>query len=110
MPERKPAADGLPNLQQQHSLGAGVADEANHHSQVDDIFELLFADHVGEKTGELESALKNIALYSERTSNEKIDDLVSMIEPAFTIAIGLGVGLIAVSIIAPMYSLPASAP
>ena len=65
---------------------------------------------VGETTGNLESALKNIALYSERTSNEKIDDLVSMIEPAFTIAIGLGVGLIAMSIITPMYSLPTGLP
>jgi len=65
---------------------------------------------VGEKTGELESALKNIAGYFERTSNERVNDLISMIEPAFTIAIGLGVGFIAISIITPIYSLPSNLP
>ena len=65
---------------------------------------------VGEKIGDLESALKNIAGHYERTSNERMDSLVSMIEPALTVAIGLGVGLIAVSIISPMYSLPVGLP
>ncbi|MBL7165337.1 MAG: type II secretion system F family protein [Dehalococcoidales bacterium] len=65
---------------------------------------------VGEQIGDLESALKNIAGHYERTSTERMDSLVSMIEPALTVVIGLGVGLIAVSIISPMYSLPGSLP
>jgi len=65
---------------------------------------------VGEQIGDLESALKNIADHYERTSSERMDSLVSMIEPALTVAIGLGVGLIAISIISPMYSLPGSLP
>lgn len=60
---------------------------------------------IGEKTGELETALRNIANYFERSNKEKVDGLVAMIEPALTIAIGLGVGLIALSIITPMYSI-----
>ncbi|MFC1870112.1 type II secretion system F family protein [Chloroflexota bacterium] len=65
---------------------------------------------VGEKTGELDSALKHIAGYFERTSNEMVTNLVSMLEPALTITIGLGVGFLAISIISPIYSLSGGLP
>ena len=65
---------------------------------------------VGEQTGELESTLENLASYFERTSQEKVDNLISMIEPTLTIGIGLAVGLLAMSVIAPMYSLSGSLP
>ena len=65
---------------------------------------------VGERTGELESTLENLASYFERTSQEKVDNLISMIEPAFTIGIGLAVGLLAISVIAPIYSLSGGLP
>ncbi|MFC1962111.1 type II secretion system F family protein [Chloroflexota bacterium] len=65
---------------------------------------------VGEGTGELESTLENLARYFERTSQEKIDNLISLIEPAFTIGIGLVVGLLAISVIAPIYSLSGGLP
>jgi len=60
---------------------------------------------VAEQTGELETTLKNIAGYFEKTNSEKMDYMISIIEPALTIAIGLVVCLIAISIIAPMYSI-----
>ncbi|MFC1902130.1 type II secretion system F family protein [Chloroflexota bacterium] len=65
---------------------------------------------VGERTGELESTLENLASYFERTSQEKVDNIISMIEPAFTICIGLAVGLLAISVIAPIYSLSGGLP
>ncbi|MFC1942246.1 type II secretion system F family protein [Chloroflexota bacterium] len=65
---------------------------------------------VGERTGELESSLENLANYFERTSQEKVDNLISMIEPAFTIGIGLAVGLLAISVISPIYSLSGALP
>jgi type IV pilus assembly protein PilC len=60
---------------------------------------------VGEQTGELDSALKNVAGYFDRTNSEKVDELISMIGPAVTIAVGLGIGFIAISIISAMYSI-----
>ena len=60
---------------------------------------------VGEQTGELDSALKNVAGYFDRTNSEKIDDLISMIGPGVTIAVGLGIGFLAISIISAMYSI-----
>lgn len=60
---------------------------------------------IGEHTGELESALDHVANRLERTNNERIEDLISMIGPALTVAIGIVVGMLAVSIISPMYSL-----
>ena len=60
---------------------------------------------VAEQTGELETTLKNIAGYFEKTNSEKMDYMISIIEPALTIVIGLVVCLIAIAIIAPMYSI-----
>ena len=65
---------------------------------------------VGEKTGELESSLENLANYFERTSQEKMEGLISMIEPTLTIGIGLAVGLLAIAVIAPIYSLSGGLP
>lgn len=65
---------------------------------------------VGERTGELEIALDKLASYFERTSQEKMDSLISMIEPALTIVIGLAVGLLAISVISPIYSLSGGLP
>ena len=60
---------------------------------------------VGEKTGELDVALHNIAGYFERTNGEKVDDAISTIEPALTLSIGIAIGFIALAIITPIYSL-----
>jgi type IV pilus assembly protein PilC len=65
---------------------------------------------VGERTGELETALDKVASYFERTYQEKMDNLISMIEPTLTIVIGLIVGLLAISIITPMYSISGGLP
>ena len=65
---------------------------------------------VGERTGELEATLEKLAGNFERTSQEKVDNLVSIIEPSITIGIGLVVGILAVSVIVPIYSLSGSLP
>ena len=60
---------------------------------------------VGEKTGELDASLKNIADNFERKNNQKVEELISLLEPGLTIVIGLGVAFIAISIISPIYSI-----
>ena len=60
---------------------------------------------VGEKTGNLDSTLAALAKYYEERVDQRINTLVSMIEPALTLAIGLVVAFIALSMLTPLYSI-----
>lgn len=60
---------------------------------------------VGEKTGNLDSTLAALADFYEQRVDQKIDTLVSMIEPALTVVIALVVAFIALSMITPLYSI-----
>jgi len=60
---------------------------------------------VGEQTGNLDSTLATLADFYEESVNQRVDALTSMIEPVLTIAIGLVVLFIALSMITPLYSI-----
>ena len=63
---------------------------------------------VGEKTGNLESTLATLADFYEEKVNQRIDALISMIEPALTLGTGVVVGFIAISMITALYSIVGS--
>ena len=60
---------------------------------------------VGEQTGDLEKVLSDIASFYEEEVELAIDNMISLIEPAFTVATGIVLGFVAVAIIMPMYSM-----
>jgi type IV pilus assembly protein PilC len=60
---------------------------------------------VGEKTGDLETMVANIADRYEYAVDQRIASLVKMIEPAMTLLSGLMVGFVALSFIGPLYSI-----
>jgi type IV pilus assembly protein PilC len=64
---------------------------------------------VGEYTGTLDSSLETLANYYQERSNKRISSLVAMIEPGLTILIGIGVALLMVSMIIPIYKIMGSA-
>jgi type IV pilus assembly protein PilC len=59
---------------------------------------------VGEETGNLDNTLSIVADSFEIEAADKLQTLLSMIEPIMTIAIGLAVGFLALSIFIPIYS------
>ncbi len=60
---------------------------------------------VGEETGSMGSILKMLARFYKREVDEAVDTLVGLIEPFMIISLGLGVGLLLVSILVPIYNI-----
>jgi type IV pilus assembly protein PilC len=71
------------------------------------IFPRLMVDMVavGEKTGTLQTSFATMADYYEKRLDQKVQKLMSMIEPASIIIVGLVIAFIGVAIITPMYSM-----
>ncbi len=63
---------------------------------------------VGERTGKLSESLLALATFTETEMDNDVRNLSSLIEPVVLIIVGLLVGLIAMSIISPIYQLTQS--
>ncbi|MDD4989018.1 MAG: type II secretion system F family protein [Candidatus Pacebacteria bacterium] len=60
---------------------------------------------VGEETGELGNIMKTLAKFYQREVETTVDTLVSLIEPAMIIVLGVGIGFLLVSVLLPIYNL-----
>lgn len=80
----------------------GSAFEANAR-----LYPVLVSDMiaVGEETGKVAEMLSQVALYYETDVEEKTKDLSTIIEPVLMLFIGGAVGIFALAMISPIYSL-----
>ena len=60
---------------------------------------------VGEKTGTLESSLKNVVDFYQRDVDRSLDDFIKLLEPLLIIALGLIVGGLMAAVLLPIYSM-----
>ncbi len=63
---------------------------------------------IGEETGEIGKLMGNIAKFYQREINNTIDTLVGLIEPMMIVLLGLGVGVLLVAVLMPIYNLAGS--
>jgi type IV pilus assembly protein PilC len=59
---------------------------------------------IGEDSGNMDSALKNIKFFYDREINDSIDRLVGMIQPTLTIVMGGMIAWITIAVFGPIYS------
>nr|VFJ43284.1 MAG: type IV pilus assembly protein PilC [Candidatus Kentron sp. DK]VFJ45740.1 MAG: type IV pilus assembly protein PilC [Candidatus Kentron sp. DK] len=60
---------------------------------------------VGENTGALDSALRNVSYFYDRDARESIQRLQTLIEPVMTVVLGILLGWIMISVLGPVYDL-----
>ena len=60
---------------------------------------------IGETSGKLDFILTNIAKFYQREVDSLVENLVSLIEPALIIFLGIGVGVLVASVMVPLYNL-----
>ena len=97
---------------------AKVIEEAEVRVKKGELLSASFAEHaqlypiimsemllVGEETGKVAEMLKQIAEFYEIDVAEKTKNLSTIVEPVLMLLIGIVVGVFAISMIAPIYSL-----
>jgi type II secretory pathway component PulF len=60
---------------------------------------------VGEETGRLQDVLQRLALFFSREIDNLVANMVSLIEPAVMVLLGVGVGVMVSAILLPLYNL-----
>ncbi len=58
---------------------------------------------IGEMTGQLDVALRNVSYFFTRDVDERLDALQSLIEPALTLVMGAVLGWVMVAVLGPVY-------
>lgn len=62
---------------------------------------------VGEETGKMDEVLQRLSMYFESESEQQVRNLTTALEPVILVILGLGVGILVLSIILPIYNLTA---
>jgi type IV pilus assembly protein PilC len=83
--------------------GSSVSDAMAKYPEVPGIFVQMIK--IGEETGQLGNILKTLAKFYEREVTNYIDSVVSLIEPAMIVILGVGVAFLMASVLVPIYSI-----
>lgn len=88
--------------QTEEGTDLSVALESQSHLFYPIVYRLV---KVGTKTGTVDQSLNNVAQYYEDEVSEVFENLSSIIEPVLLLVMGVGVAIIALSVLSPIYQL-----
>lgn len=100
--ENRVLRQALSEVKQSITEGLSVADALRQAREFPALVRQMAA--AGERSGELAEMLLRLSAYYSREADAEIKALTAVIEPVLIVAMGAVVGLIAVSIISPIYS------
>lgn len=86
--------------------GESFSDVIRKHKAFPSLMVQMIA--AGEKTGTLDSTLADLATFYEQEVEEEVKSLTQIIEPVLMLLVGISVGIMILSIIAPIYSVVGS--
>lgn len=86
--------------------GSSLSDAFARYEEVPPILTQMV--RVGEETGSLASILNTLAKFYKREVDDAVDTLVGLIEPIMIVTLGVGVGLLLVSVLVPIYNIASS--
>jgi len=83
--------------------GRPLADPLREH---EDIIPALMVQmiEVGEQTGALDAMLEKVAEFYDQEVESTVDNLTALLEPLLTLVMGVGVGIMVISLYLPMFS------
>jgi type IV pilus assembly protein PilC len=91
------------------SVKSGLSLSASFEKHPDQIPGILVQMvQVGEETGSLGTILKTLTDFYAREVDGAVDTLVGLIEPVMIVVLGLGVGILLVSVLMPIYNMAGS--
>ncbi|MEO5646484.1 MAG: type II secretion system F family protein [Candidatus Paceibacterota bacterium] len=83
--------------------GKAFSQALGEHAEIPKLMSQII--RVGEETGSVGSILKMLAKFYNREVDQAIDTLVGLIEPFMIVFLGLGVGILLVSVLVPIYNI-----
>ncbi len=83
--------------------GKSFADAISEYPEIPGVLSQM--SKVGEETGKLGEILGTLATFYRREVNNAVDTLISLIEPAMIVLLGLGVGVLLASVLLPIYNM-----
>ena len=90
----------------ENDVKAGMSMSASFEKHPNEIPSMLVQMmKVGEETGSLGKILKTLGDFYKREVDGAIDTLVGLIEPVMIVVLGLGVGILLVSVLMPIYNM-----
>lgn len=83
--------------------GRSFADAISEYPEIPSVLSQMAK--VGEETGSLSEIMTTLAHFYRREVNQAVDTMISLIEPAMIVLLGLGVGVLLASVLMPIYNL-----
>jgi type IV pilus assembly protein PilC len=93
----------LTEVSEEVKSGISLSNALSKHSKIPVMLSQMV--RVGEETGMLGQVLRTLGKFYRREVDQAVDTLVALIEPVMIIVLGLGVGVLLVSVLMPIYNI-----